>query len=471
VTGPESTNATVVVVGGGISGLVSAYKVRQARPDATVVLIDRSEKLGGKISTSTFMGRQVDEGPDAFLTRVPWAIDLCDELGILDEVISPSSGSAYVMSRGKLRRLPEGLVLGVPTRFWPLLKSGIVNPFGALRTLFDLVRPTSWPDTPETVGGLSRRRLGNQVAERLVDPLIGAINAGDTDELDLHLVAPQLENAARQSRSLISGLKQQRKNLDPEVAAAPVFHSFPSGMSRLVSVLTDRLRDVEIRLAATVEHVHPTQRGADVILGSGEIIRADSVILATPAYVTAALLGKAAPEASADLSGIEYASVAMVTLGFERAAIGHPLDGSGMLVPRPEGHLSTAVSWASTKWPHWADDGKAILRVSAGRMGDDRFTELNDDELVDTLSAEMANFLDINGPVLEWRVTRWPRSFPQYGPGHADLITRIEERLAHDAPGVFITGASCRGLGIPACVRQGGEAAELALSRLTSAAK
>jgi oxygen-dependent protoporphyrinogen oxidase len=461
-----SPTPTVVVIGGGITGLTAAFRVREARPDAAIVLIDRSASLGGKISSSPFMGRQVDEGPDAFLTRVPWGIDLCRELGILDEVVSPASGSAYVMSRGKLRKLPAGLVLGVPTRFWPLVRSGIVSPLGAITAFLDRIRPANTPTGDETVGSLARRRLGSQVAERLIDPLIGAINAGDTDLLDLHLAAPQFENAANANRSLIAGLIAQRKKIDPALAAAPVFHSFPGGMSRLVDALIDRLRNVDQRLDVSVDLVQPTDRGADVVLSSGAVVAADAVIVATPAHVSATILSEISKEAAELLAGIEFASVAMVTLGFDRSAVGHPLDGSGMLVPRPEGRLATAVSWASTKWPHWSADDKVVLRVSAGRRGDERAMGLSDDELVDAISAEMSEILDITGPVLEWRVTRWPNSFPQYDTGHSRLIDRVDAALASDAPGVFVTGASCRGIGIPACIRQGGEAADLAVARL-----
>ncbi|MDG2113453.1 MAG: protoporphyrinogen oxidase, partial [Actinomycetota bacterium] len=229
-------NKRVAIIGGGLAGLTAAYRLHESSTDFDIVLYESSQSMGGKIRTSPFMGRPIDEAPDAFLTRVPWAIDLCEELGISDRFVSPATGSAYVLVEGKLRKLPEGLALGVPVRFWPLVTSGIVSPFAALKAGLDFVKGDDWPGGDESVGGLIRRRLGDQVAERLVDPLVGSIYAGNTDDLDLHLVTPQFETAARQHRSLISGLRSQRKQAPP--SNEPVFYGFPDGKSHLVEVLT-----------------------------------------------------------------------------------------------------------------------------------------------------------------------------------------------------------------------------------------
>lgn len=453
----------VAVVGGGIAGLTAAYRLQQADAGLDIVLFERSSRLGGKLRTTPFMGRPVDEAADAFLTRVPWAIDLCEELGIADRFVSPASSSAYVYVRGKLRRLPDGLALGVPTKFWPLVTSGIVSPVAALKAGLDLVRPDDWPGGDESVGGLVRRRLGDQIADRLVDPLVGSINAGNTDDLDVHLVTPQFETAARRHRSLISGLRAQRKSAPP--SDHPVFYSFEDGLGHLVEVLTDRLAGVDIRTGVEVERLSRTQDGLALEIG-GKHERFDAAVVATPAHATARFVAAASPAAEAALGGIGYASVALVTMGFRRQDVGHALDGSGMLVPREEGLLTTAASWASTKWPHWASEDHVVLRVSAGRAGDERALGLDDDELVSTLSAEMAQVLDIDGELLEWRVSRWTNSFPQYRPGHERLVTSVEADLRRDLPGAFVAGAAYRGLGVPACVRQGGEAATAVLDYL-----
>ncbi len=456
-------SSRVAVVGGGLAGLVTAFRLRHARPDLAISLYESSSALGGKIRTTPFMGRPVDEGPDAFLTRVPWAVDLTRELGITDRVVSPSTGSAYVVVKGRMRRLPEGLALGVPVRFWPLLTSGIVSPPAALRAGLDLVRGDDWPGDDESVGGLIRRRLGPQIHERLVDPLIGSIYAGRTEHLDLQLIAPQLETAARRNRSLIRGLRAQRRA--GSTADGPIFHGFRNGMAQLVDALVSRLRGVEIRTGTRVEALRRAHPGVELTTTDGTDTF-DAVVLAAPAHAAGPMVAGASPAASELMGGIPFASVTLVTMGLRRSDVGHRLDGSGALIPAQEGWLSTAASWGSSKWPHWADDDRVVLRVSSGRDGDERAMGLDDDVLVDSLLQEMATLLDIRGELLEWRVSRWPRSFAQYRPGHGRRVTEIESQLRRDLPGLFVTGASYRGIGIPAVVRQAGEATTAVLDHL-----
>ena len=451
----------VVVVGGGIAGLTALRQV-QKQPEVNAVLLEASSHFGGKIRTTNFLGRPVDEGADAFITRVPWGIELCAELGLDSFLISPATSSAYVLVDGVLRKLPEGLVLGVPTKLLPLLRSRIVGPLAAIRAGLDRFLPDDWPGDDESVGGLIRRRMGDQIAERLVDPLIGSINAGDTDHLDAALAAPQLETAARRNRSLITGLKAQAKaSPNPQT---PVFLGFENGMGQLVETLVNSVQDADTRTNTPVTAI---TRDTDnlVVRTQQTSIECDAVILATPAHQAAQLLATCQPAADR-LSSIEHASVAMVTMGFKRSDVGHSLDGSGMLIPRGEGLLTTAASWGSSKWPHWADEEHVILRVSAGRAGDTRALALDDNELVETLLTEVANILEIEGDLVEWRVSRWIDAFPQYAPGHDRLVAAIERDLRSSMPGLFLAGAGYKGIGIPACINQGNQSAEATLDYL-----
>jgi len=451
----------VVVVGGGIAGLTALRQV-QKQPEVNAVLLEASSHFGGKIRTTNFLGRPVDEGADAFITRVPWGIELCAELGLDSFLISPATSSAYVLVDGVLRKLPEGLVLGVPTKLLPLLRSRIVGPLAAIRAGLDRFLPDDWPGDDESVGGLIRRRMGDQIAERLVDPLIGSINAGDTDHLDAALAAPQLETAARRNRSLITGLKAQAKaSPNPQT---PVFLGFENGMGQLVETLVNSVQDADTRTNTPVTAI---TRDTDnlVVRTQQTSIECDAVILATPAHQAAQLLATCQPAADR-LSSIEHASVAMVTMGFKRSDVGHSLDGSGMLIPRGEGLLTTAASWGSSKWPHWTDEEHVILRVSAGRAGDTRALALDDNELVETLLTEVANILEIEGDLVEWRVSRWIDAFPQYAPGHDRLVAAIERDLRSAMPGLFLAGAGYKGIGIPACINQGNQSAEATLDYL-----
>jgi oxygen-dependent protoporphyrinogen oxidase len=434
----------VAVVGGGITGLAAAYELRAQAPDAEIVVFEETDRLGGKVATTTFAGRAIDEGADAFLARVPWGLELCQELGIDTELVSPAQQSAYVWFDEALRRLPTGLVLGVPTDLDAVAASGIV-------TERVVVQPSAAPLPPDTdiaVGALVRAQLGDAVFERLVDPLLGGINAGDGDRLSLRAAAPQLAAAAERDRDLVAALRNQ-----PPPAAGPVFYAPVGGMGAIVDALIESLtaNGVELRREASVDD-----------LG---VLEADRVVVTVPAYRAADLVRRAAPAVAELLDAIAYASVALVTFEFPNASITRPLDASGFLVPRTEGLLMTASSWSSSKWAHLAGDTSTVVRVSTGRFGDERATQLDDDALVRALIDEVAATTGIDGDPIDVMVRRWPESFPQYEPGHLDRVAEIERSMADALPHVVLAGAALRGIGVPACIRQGREAAREVLSR------
>lgn len=461
--------ARAVVVGGGIAGLTAAYRLSSARTPVDVTLLEASPRLGGKIRTTPFGGVPVDEGADAFLTRVPWAVDLCRELGIDDRFVSPATGRAYLVSRGRLRPIPEQTVLGVPTSLRALARSGTVSPLGMLRAGFDLVKPDNWPGADESVADLVARRMGPEIAERLVDPLVSGIMASDAGHLSAQVVTPQLAEATRRNRSLIKALRAQRR-----AAAAgpdtPVFYGFRDGTGVLVDRLARAIDDVTVHRSTPATRLEVTDDGRYRVVAGGRGFDADIVVLAAPARHVAPLVRPHAAEAARMLGGVEYASVALVTVSFDADSVGNPTDGSGFLVPRGEGMLMTACSWGHRKWPHWSPDGRNVFRISTGRYGDARALELDDDQLVETLLGELAPLLDIHGPVREWRVSRWPDSFPQYPPGHGAAVTRAEADLSRALPGVHLAGASLRGVGIPACIRSANDAVARALDHLSTRA-
>ena len=402
----------IAVVGGGITGLAAAYELRAHAPDAEIVVFEESDRFGGKVATTTFAGRAIDEGADAFLARVPWGLELCQELGIDTELVSPAQQSAYVWFDGELRRLPAGLVLGVPTDFDALAASGIVREPVSVRPSAELLGP----DDDVAVGGLIRSQLGDAVFERLVDPLLGGINAGDGDRLSLRAAAPQLAAAAERDRDVVAALRRQAPP-----APGPVFYAPIAGMGAIADALVDSLTASGVRL-----------RGGTRVSDLSSL-DADHIVLTVPAYRAAELLRTAAPEAAAALNGIVYASVALVTLAYPNAAVGRPLDASGFLVPRTEGLLMTASSWSSSKWAHLADDSTTVVRVSSGRYGDDRVTKLDDESLVRALVEEVAATTGIDGEPVDVMVRRWPQSFPQYEPGHLDRVAAIEAQMPPEA--------------------------------------
>ena len=424
----------VAVVGGGIAGLAAAWHLHRDGVDVTVYEAD--DRLGGKVSTAELGDRHVELGPDAFLARVPDATELCRELGLGDELVSPATGTAYLWLRGRLRPLPSGLALGVPTDLAAVVRSGVLSARGVARAAIEPLLPSANTVGDRSIGELVRGRFGDEVFERLVDPLVSGINAGRADDLSAEAVTPQLMAAARASRSLLLGLRGVRS----AESGAPVFLTVRSGLASLVERLAAALPDV--RTSCPVRSL--------------DDLEADRVILATPAFVSADLLREGAPAAAEELEAIDHASVVLTLLSYPADAVDRPLDGSGFLVPRHEGRLMTACSWASSKWPHWEQPGEVLFRVSAGRAGDERAIRMGDDELVARLHGELSEAVGLRASPTASVVARWPRSFPQYAVGHLDRVARIEAALP---PHIAVAGASYRGVGIPACIASGKAAA------------
>ena len=457
----STERADVVVVGAGVTGLVAAREA--ARAGARVVVVDPGPP-GGKLRTTPFDGGTLDEAADAFLARVPEGVALCRELGLEGTLVSPAARRAHVWSGGALRLLPQGQVLGVPTDLDELAISGLVSPEGIARAERDLVEPMLAPVGDTTIGAIIRDRLGDEVAERLVDPLVGGINAGATDQLSLAATVPQIDAAVRSgSASLIEACRAQRAAVtDPE---APVFFAPSGGMGALADALVADLRERGVMVTeASASGLERSGEGWRIVHDVG-LVEADGVVLTTDAGSAARLVRPQAARAATLLAAIPYASVALVALAVERAAIDRELDGSGFLVPRVEGRTVTACSWTTAKWPHLHGDGTVWLRASVGRDGDVAALDLDDNALVAAVVADLADTMALRGPVRAARVTRWPGSFPQYRPGHLDCVDAIDTDLATAMPGVVVAGSALRGLGVPACIRQGRAAALLLTTR------
>ncbi len=434
------------VVGGGIAGLTAAWEL-SAADGVEVTVHEAADRWGGKVRTSPFAGRLVDEGADAFLLRVPWAMDLVRELGLEDEVVHPAERQAYLWSRGALRPMPDRHVLGVPLDLDDLAATGLLDDAELAATRLAYAEPGR-PVTAEdiSVADLVGAATGRPVLDRVVAPLLGGINAGRVDDMSAAALTPQLLAAGRHPSGLLAGLADQQAATDPE---SPVFGGFEGGTVRLIDRLVEALgeRGVELLLGDQVRSLGP--------------IETDGVVLALPTFAAADLLADASPGATGLLETIRYASVVLVSLAVRRAAVTHPLDASGFLVADPEGLLLTACSWSSSKWAHLGGSDTVVLRASAGSDGDDRIAHLDDDDLVARLLEDLAVTMGLQGPPGEVRVSRWEHSLPQYRVGHAARVADIEATLAseHGARPIVLTGAAYGGVGLPACIHHGRSAA------------
>jgi oxygen-dependent protoporphyrinogen oxidase len=419
----------VVVVGGGIAGLTAALRSQE---HARVALVEAADRVGGKIRTEEVAGRPLDVGAEALLTRTPAAIDLCRELGL--PLVAQASDQAYVWT-DRLRPLPPRLLAGAPGASRALVQSGILSPLGLARASLDLVIPARRPHEDVSIGALVRGRLGDEVLERLIDPLLGGIHAGSCDELSVRATAPQLEMALQKRRSLVRGLRA----IAPP-PGGPLFMGLEGGLETLVHAIAERLDDV--RAGTPARAVAPLPGGGlQVDLTSGESLEADHVIVALPSYAAAELLGFE--------DTIRYQSVATIALSYPLQELP---PGSGFLVPR--GRTLTACTWSSQKWAHLAGE-TTLLKCSTKR------TELADEELIAAVRGELAQ-AGVRGEPQEARVFRFERALPQYTVGHRERVRYIEERLP---AGVRLCGAAYHGVGVAACV-QDGAAAAAELSRL-----
>ena len=443
----------VVVVGGGVSGLSAALEVRALRPDAEVVVLEASARLGGKVAVSEVGGVAVDEGADSMLTRVPDGLALARAAGLEGELVAPASGQASVWSRGRLRDLPTGTLLGLPTDLAALTRSGLLSTPGLYRVLADLAAPGGPVEQDVSVGGLVRRRLGAEVVDRLVDPLLGGVYAGRADLLSLHATLPQLVGPAARHRSLLLAAREARSATPP--ADGPLFASLPGGLGRLPEQLA-RVARADVRLRTTVRALDRTPTGWRLTLGSSadpQQLTADAVVVAVPAAPANRLLDGLAPALEVD-----YASVALITLVLDGPTPGR---GSGYLVPAVEGRTTKAVTFSSRKWRHLAGE-RSVVRASVGRYGETHDLQRDDAELVAAVAGELAQAVGPLPRVVASRVTRWGGSLPQYAVGHLDRVRRTRDGVARH-PGLAVAGAAYDGVGVPACARSGRGAARRAL--------
>lgn len=483
------------IIGGGIAGLAAAWELSSSGAEVAVY---EPSHLGGKLVTSEFLGRPVDEGPDSLLARVPEGIALCAELGLDDELVSPSASKALVCCDGELRPLPGGLILGVPAGMWPLARSGFLSPAGLARAALDLALPAAAVGDDESLWHLVASRFGREVADRLVEPLVGSIYAGWTRGLSAAIAAPQLLAAAKANRSLLLALRKAAHNThdssgsnprgssgssstgssstgsDTGGAAGPVFVAPRGGMQAIADRLVERLKAAHVAFIPLEVSALLRDGQAVSVEPAGE--RYDGVVVAVPAPGAKSLLAGLGVEMG-QLGQLPFASVGIVTLAIPEGSLTVPAHASGLLVAPPSELLMTACSFGSNKWPHWAGTGTTILRVSVGKAGDERWSALADEELAGRVLGEVAGVLmgaQTGGrhrpgtaasqrpaeiSPIAWRVSRWPGALPQYPVGHLQRVAALRDQLHRQAPTVALAGASYGRVGVPACIASGRQAA------------
>ncbi|MFI0938097.1 protoporphyrinogen oxidase [Streptomyces sp. NPDC021020] len=466
-SGEERPPAHVVVVGGGISGLAAAHRLAGAGVRVTV--LEAAARLGGKLHADEIAGVPVDLGAESILARRPEAVALARAVGLGDDLEPPAVLGATVWTRGRLRPMPKGHVMGVPGDLGPLAASGVISPAGLARIPFDHVLPRTAVDGDVAVGAYVAARLGREVVDRLVEPLLGGVYAGNAYEISLRAAVPQLWAAATGGRSLIEAARGIQRRAAASTAAGPVFNGLRGGVGRLPLAVADACRalGVAVETGARVRELHRTGPNGWRVRLADRAIDADAVLLAVPAPAAARLLEGESPAAAAELSGVDYASMALVTMAFRRADLAALPQSSGFLVPPVDGRTIKASTFSSRKWG-WLDEAggdTVVLRTSVGRFGDEGDLAWDDTDLVRLSREDLEQAVGLRAAPVAARVTRWQGGLPQYPVGHLDRVARIREHVGK-LPGLEVCGALYDGVGIPACVGSGQRAADGLLATL-----
>ena len=481
----RSTRRHVVVIGGGVAGLAAAFALLRDRSDIDVTVLEGSPAVGGKLLRGEVGGRTVDLGAESMLNRRPEAPNLARALGLATELVYPAEVSAGLWTRGRVVGLPPGL-MGVPADPLGAARTGALSWAGAVRAAAERWLPGRELAGDVAVGRFVARRLGSEVRDRLVEPLLGGVYAGHADELSLRATVPQLAAGYAAHHSLTQAAAAAQvaasKANDAEnaedagtareaPARPPVFAGLRGGVGRLAERTAEVVleRGGMVRTAAMVRELHRDTSGWRLVVGptrAPETVSADAVVLAVPAVPASRLLREASPAAALELSRIEYASMAIVTLALPpdtltAGAAAERLAGlSGFLVPPVDRRGIKASTFSSLKWD-WVGTDPFLLRCSIGRHREEKALQRDDAELVQRAMADLTDAVGLGGPLLDAKVTRWGGGLPQYAVGHLDRVARIRAAVA-ELPGLAVCGAAYDGVGIPAVIAS----AELAATQV-----
>jgi protoporphyrinogen/coproporphyrinogen III oxidase len=470
---------SIVIVGGGIAGLSAAYYASkklalskvEGIPNANITLIESSNCWGGKIITDRVQfddGQFIIEGgPDTFLATKPWGVAFCKELGLGDRLhgTNPHKKNTYVLSRNRLLPLPDGLAMMIPTNVQAILKTRLVSWFSKARMGLDFLLPAKAVNGDESLGTFVSRRLGREAYENLIEPLMSGIYAGDGDSLSLASTFPHLRDLELKYGSLARGALTMRKQSNGKSVqgSRSAFLTPTTGLAEIAEALITHLQanNVNLKLNASANAVtrDPSVDTWQVTLDTGETLKADALILAAPAFVSGKLLASLNPSLASDLQSIPYASTATVSLAYRQSDLPRDLDGYGYVIPRRAGRKALACTWTSTKFPHRAPEGYALLRVFVGRAGQD--IPWNENDLLALAKEELNLTLGITADPLLYRVFLWDKAMPQYNLGHPEILKRIDTAL-EGYPGLALAGNGYRGIGIPDCIHSG----ELAVNKI-----
>lgn len=456
----------VLILGGGITGLVCAYEL--AKAGAAPLLLEAQDRVGGKVFSPPARrdGLIFEAGPDAFVTTKPAALDLAIELGLEDRLLTTHAEKKgmWVYTRGRLRRFPEGLLLMAPTKIRAFLASDVVGWPAKIRMAGDFFLPAGSRDHDEAVGAFAARRFGVEAAESFINPVMAGIHSGDPDRLSLKSTFPQFFEMERKYGSVWRAMRAASGKRPPPRPDRTMFMTLKGGLQTLTDSLASKLPAGTVRVGARVESIAEAAPGHyEARLAGGEIVTASRVVCTLPAPVCAPMLAGVAPEVSAELGAIVFASTATISHAYEAASVPDSIvDGFGFVIDRREKRTISGATYGSTKFPGRFPEGTVLVRCFAGGAGNEAALDCSDEELAERVRGDLRAIAGLEAAPVESKVVRWPNASPQYNVGHEARVARIHAGLA-DKKGLILAGASYKGIGLPDCVRSGREAARAVL--------
>jgi len=462
----------IAIIGGGISGLAAAFALEETRRSGSLpieyVLFEASPRLGGVMVTDRVEGCLVEAGPDSFLTEKPWAIDLCKKLGLADQLIGSNDPErkTYILVKGKLVVMPDGLMFMVPTKILPTVFSPLFSLRSKIRMASEWFHPPRAASADETVAEFVERHYGPEMVDRLADPLLSGVYGGEASQLSVRAVLPRFSDMEAKHGSLGRAMLAARKKMAGATkrSAAPLFTSLKEGMQQMVDALVARLDPSALRVSSAVQSVIAQEGGWTVAAGY-QSDHFDALIVATPATAAASVLRMTDEKLAAELGEIRYSSSVTVTLGYDENVRRSLPPGFGFLVPRSEGRRMLAATFVHNKFPHRAPENRAIVRCFLGGARDEQILESHEDDILRIVRAELKLILGLAAEPLFARVYKWKGAMAQYGVGHLERLQRIDT-LCQKLPGLALAGNGYSGIGVPDCVRSGTEAAGKVLAAL-----
>lgn len=465
----------VVIIGGGITGLATAYYLQKHAAEHNlpfeVKLIEASHRLGGKIQTVIQDGYVIERGPDSFLERKQSALRLAKEVGIDHLLVNNSAGQSFILANERIYPMPGGSIMGIPTEVGPFITTQLFSVTGKMRAAADLLIPRSCMKEDQSLGHFFRRRLGDEVLENLIEPLLSGIYAGDIDQLSLMSTFPQFYQVEQKYRSLILGMRktslQKPESTEGSTKKQGMFLTVATGLQSFVEAIESKLLPQSVIKGYRVEAVTKAGEEYEIELNSRERIMADSVVVAVPHLTASSIFSKY--NYFSVFKDVPATSVATVALAFPEKAIKKDINGTGFVVSRNSDFSITACTWTHKKWPHSTPKGKVLLRCYVGRPGHETIVDLSDDEIINIVLDDLNKTMDITEKPELSVVTRWKDSMPQYTVGHQKRIETVTEMMAEELPGIFLAGSSYQGIGVPDCIDQAEAAVKKVLKYLQKA--